>query len=334
MRADRLISMVMLFQTHGKMTAKELSKELEVSQRTIYRDINALNVAGVPVYTDRGPGGGIALVESYRTTLTGISEDEARALFMLSIPEALIELGVGQRLKTALLKLTVALPPGQRMLAMQTQQRIYLDSTTWTPMEEPAIHINIIHQAVWQDKLLKLVYLGSFDTQIETEIAPLGLVSKLNTWYLMGMADGYLRVIRVRDICEVKIMEQGFYRDENFNLVTAWMDWCREYQEHRPIYRVKIKVAPELSNQLNLYLGEMVRFEIMKTEPGDESGWMVIGIYFENFFRARESILSMGRAVEVLEPEALKLSVIDFAKQIVDFYQTKSNVKELLSENL
>jgi hypothetical protein len=93
-------------------------------------------------------------------------------------------------------------------------------------------------------------------------------------------------------------------------------------------------VAPELSNQLNLYLGEMVRFEIMKTEPGDESGWMVIGIYFENFFRARESILSMGRAVEVLEPEALKLSVIDFAKQIVDFYQTKSNVKELLSENL
>src|SRR4030066_685678 len=114
MRADRLISIVMLLQTHEKMTAAELSKELEVSQRTIYRDIIALNVAGVPVFTDRGPGGGIALVESYRTTLTGMSEDEAKALFMLSIPEALVELGVDQTLKTDFYKLAVALPEERR----------------------------------------------------------------------------------------------------------------------------------------------------------------------------------------------------------------------------
>ena len=128
MRADRLISIIMLLQTHERMTAEQLSKELEVSQRTIYRDITALNIAGVPVYTDRGPGGGIALLEDYRTTLTGINEDEARALFMLSIPEALVDLGMAQKLKNALLKLAVSLPNERRELMTQTQQRIFLDS--------------------------------------------------------------------------------------------------------------------------------------------------------------------------------------------------------------
>src|SRR4030042_2885928 len=139
MRADRLISIVMLLQTHEKMTAEELSKELEVSQRTIYRDIIALNVAGVPVFTGRGPGGGIALVESYRTTLTGMSEDEAQALFMLSIPEELQELGVGQKWNSALLKLAVALPEERRSVMVETQQRIYLDTTEWTPEPEQVI---------------------------------------------------------------------------------------------------------------------------------------------------------------------------------------------------
>jgi predicted DNA-binding transcriptional regulator YafY len=324
MRADRLISIVMLLQTREKMTAAELSRELEVSQRTIYRDITALSMSGVPVYTDRGPAGGIALVDSYRTTLTGISEDEARALFMLSIPEALNELGVGQKLKTALLKLAVALPQDKKALANETQQRIYLDSTTWTPADEPPIHLGIIHQALWQDRLLWLEYQGSFDSQIEIDIAPLGLVSKLNTWYLLGLTEGYLRVVRVKDILQVRILERYFERDENFNLVTTWMEWCKVYQNHRPIYSITVKVAPELSNKLSMYLGETVRYEILETQQGKEPGWKLVNISFENFFRARECILSLGRAVEVLEPEALKLSVIDFARQIIDFYQIKS----------
>jgi predicted DNA-binding transcriptional regulator YafY len=326
MRADRLISIVMLLQTHEKMTAAELSRELEVSQRTIYRDITALSVAGVPVYTDRGPAGGIALVDSYRTTLTGISEDEARALFMLSIPEALNELGVGQKLKTALLKLVVSLSHDRKGLVNETQQRIYLDSTPWTPTDEPAIHLGIIHQALWQDKQLWLEYQGSFDTQVEIDIAPLGLVSKLDTWYLLGLTEGYLRVLRVKDILQVRILEQDFIRDANFSLVDTWMEWCKEYQERRPVFFVKVKVAPELSTKLGRYLGETVRYEILETEPGKEPEWMVVNISFENFFRARECILSLGRAVEVLEPEALKLSVTDFARQIIDFYQIKSGI--------
>lgn len=325
MRADRLISIVMLLQTHERMTAEELAAELEVSQRTIYRDITALNIAGVPIYTERGPGGGIALVESYRTTLTGINEDEARALFMLSIPQALVELGVGQKLKTALLKLSAALPPSRRDVVTQTQQRIYLDPTTWTSIEDRSIHLGVIHQALWQDRKLRIVYEGSFSAQIEIVTAPLGLVSKLNLWYLMGVTEGYLRVVRVKDIIDVVIQEEEFQRDENFNLVNAWVEWCREYEARRPIFSVKVKVSPQLINQLSMYLGESGRYEILEEDSLVESDWTVATIYYENFSRARESILSMGRAAEVLEPEALKLSVNDFAQQIVDYYLEKSS---------
>ncbi len=320
MRADRLISIVMLLQTRERMTADEISRELEVSPRTIYRDITSLNSAGIPIYTDRGPGGGIALLESYRTSLTGMSEDEAKALFMMSIPQALVELGFGQKLKSAFLKLSVALPPQQQMVQMHTQQRIYLDSTPWTQKDEPAPHIGIIHQAVWQDKLVRLVYQGSFDTKIEAEIEPLGLVAKMNTWYLVGKDRGYFRVIKIADILQVQTLTQSFNRDAEFDLATFWKEWCKASQERRSVYIVQIKVAPELRSKLHLYLGEAAKYTISDTEPGDGGGWSVVTIVYENFFRARESILNFGNAAEVLEPEALKLSVIDFAKHIIDFY--------------
>ncbi len=209
---------------------------------------------------------------------------------------------------------------------IQTQQRFYLDPTTWRSIEQPSIHLGVIHQALWQDRKLRIVYEGSFNTHIELVTAPLGLVSKLNLWYLMGVTERYLRVVRVKDIIEVVILEEEFQRDENFNLVNAWMEWCREYEGRRPVFSVKVKVTHQLVNQLSIYLGESGRYEILETDSQVESDWTVATIYYENFFRARESILSMGRAVEVLEPEALKLSVIDFAQQIVDYYLEKSSV--------
>jgi predicted DNA-binding transcriptional regulator YafY len=314
----------MLLQTHERMTAKELSRMLEVSQRTIYRDVYALNTAGIPVYTDRGPGGGIALVESYRTTLTGISEDEARALFMLSIPKALVDLGVGQNLKTALYKLAVAMPHVQQSTITETQQRIYLDTTGWTSEQEPIAHLSVIHQAIWQDRLLRIIIKGRFNTRIEILIAPLGLVSKLNSWYLMGMADGHMRVLVLKDIMEVSVLEQDFTREESFNLMDEWLVWCREHKENHSIFPVLLKVSPELCNWLGIYLHEGVKYEMNRLEPGADDEWRVVKIEFDNFSQARECILSMGGAAEVIEPEALKRSVVDFAQQIINFYQGKS----------
>lgn len=324
MRADRLISLIMLLQTHERMTADELSQELEVSTRTIYRDILALNTAGVPIYTDHGPGGGISLLESYRTSLTGFSEEEARALFMLNIPNALVELGVGQKLKSALLKLTVALPPGQQAVQSRTQQRIYLDSTSWSEPAQPSAQLGVLHQAVWQDKLVKLVYRGNFDTKVEFELEPLGLVAKMNSWYLVGKDKSYMRVLNVADILEVEISDHQFARDEAFDLAAFWMSWCRSSQNRRSFYPVQLRIAPTLLTKLHLYLGESVKYIVQADNQTESKDWKKVTIFYDHFFSARESILNFGNAAEILEPEALRLSVIDFAQQIINYYRDET----------
>lgn len=324
MRADRLISLIMLLQTHEQMTADELSQELEVSTRTIYRDILALNTAGVPIYTDRGPGGGISLLESYRTSLTGFSEEEARALFMLNIPNALVELGVGQKLKSALLKLTVALPPGQQAVQSRTQQRIYLDSTSWSEPAQPSAQLGVLHQAVWQDKLVKLVYRGNFDTKVEFELEPLGLVAKMNSWYLVGKDKSYMRVLNVADILEVEISDHQYRRDEAFDLADFWMNWCRSSQNRRSFYPVQLRIAPGLLTKLHLYLGESVKYIVQADDQNESKAWKKVTIFYDHFFSARESILNFGNAAEILEPEALRLSVIDFAQQIINYYRDET----------
>lgn len=148
MRADRLLSLLMLLQIRGRMTAQELAQELEVTERTIYRDVLALSTSGVPVYTERGPGGGIELLEDYRTNLTGLTAEEVRALFMLSIPEPLEKLGVGRDLRAALLKLTAALQGRLRSEEERSHQRIYLDSVPWHQADKPLPFLSIIQQAV------------------------------------------------------------------------------------------------------------------------------------------------------------------------------------------
>ena len=325
MRADRLLSIIMLLQAHEKMTADELSRELEVSTRTIYRDILALNIAGIPIYTDRGPGGGIALVESYRTTLTGMSEDETKALFMLSIPQALEELGVGKTLRSALLKLSAALPVQQHESQIHTQQRIYLDSTSWDEPAKPSAHLGIIHQAVWQDNQLRLIYHGSFDARLEFAIEPLGLVAKMNDWHLVGKYKGYIRVFKVADILDVEILEEDFKREADFDLVRYWNEWCKTAKDQRSFYHVRLRVAPTLLSNLRYYLGETVKFSTPDSIPADYRGWREVNIQYENYITARQSILNFGRAAEVVEPEALRYGVIDFARQIVDFYQETLN---------
>src|SRR5512136_1200151 len=155
MRADRLLSLLMLLQTRGRMTAQALARELEVSERTIYRDIDALSATGVPVYADRGPNGGCSLLDNYRTTLTGLTPDEVRALFMISIPAPLDALGVSPELKTARLKLLAALPGARRQDERLARERIYLDSTWWSLPDEPAPHLQALHQAVWQSQRLR-----------------------------------------------------------------------------------------------------------------------------------------------------------------------------------
>lgn len=320
MRADRLLSLLLLLQNRGKLTAQKLAQELEVSVRTIYRDIDALSAAGVPVYAERGPGGGCAVLDSYRTDLTGLTRDEVRALFMLGIPAPLNELGVSQELRAALLKLSAALPPGRRQDQERVRQRIHLDSTWWFQAGEPAPHLQTIQRAVWQDRKLWLSYRLKFGARVERLVDPYGLVAKASVWYVVCARGAVMRVYRVSRVLDARIADERFERHPDFGLVDFWNDWCAEYEDSRPTYPVTVRVAPDLVDLLPMYLGEWVRDAIADAGAADAEGWIRLTLPFESLEAARGPILGLGKAIEVLEPRALRKSVADFAVQIADLY--------------
>lgn len=321
MRADRLLSLLMLLQTRGKLTARQLASELEVSERTIYRDITALSVAGIPVYTEGGPGGGVSLVESYQTDLTGLRPEEAQALSMLNIPEPLVRLGVGQELKAALLKLSAAVPPAAREKQAQARHRIHLDAAWWFQPEEPVPHLQTLQQAVWQDRWLQIAYRGDFNTLGEQRVAPYGLVAKASVWYLVFACEGRIRARRVARIVSATMLPQSFERPADFDLAAFWQKWCADYENDRPRYEVRVLAAPALAARLPWLLRENQPDTLPAPLALQREGWQVMTLTFENFETARMRILGFGGAIEVLEPLALRRSVADFVQQIGRLYQ-------------
>jgi predicted DNA-binding transcriptional regulator YafY len=322
MRADRLLSLLMLLQARGRMTAGQLAEELEVSERTVYRDIDALSAAGVPVYSERGREGGYALLDSYRTDLTGLTKDEVRALFMLSIPAPLTELGVSRELKAALLKLSAALPDAHRHDEERVRQRIHLDSTWWFQGEESVPYLHAIHEAVWQDRKLYITYRQPYGMPVEIEhlVAPYGLVAKAGVWYLVCARNGRVRAHRVSRLLDVRTSDASFERLPDFDLAVFWRKWCAEFKESRPHYPVIARVAPDFVPALPRFFGDRLRDRIAQAGPPDAEGWITLELPFESLEAARNRMLGFGRAVEVLEPQALRLSVLDFATQIVALY--------------
>ncbi|MAU01897.1 MAG: transcriptional regulator [Anaerolineaceae bacterium] len=320
MRADRLLSLLMLLQSRGQMTAQELAKELEVSERTIYRDIDALSVAGVPIYGEPGPEGGYALLNSYRTNLTGLTEGEVRALFMLSIPAPLAELGVSQELRAALLKLSAALPDSQRRDEAKVRQRFHLDSAWWHQGEEHLPHLPTIHDALWQDRMLHIVYRTAVGIQLERLVAPYGLVAKAGVWYLVCARNETVHVHRVANLLDVQVTDESFAHPATFELARFWNDWCREYESLRVRFTAVVRVAPGFIPELPRRFGHQMHEKIAQAGPPDEEGWIRLELSFASFEDARDRILSFGRGVEVLEPRALQRSVLDYAEQIINLY--------------
>ncbi|MFC2046020.1 helix-turn-helix transcriptional regulator [Chloroflexota bacterium] len=321
MRADRLLSLLILLQTRGRMTARRLAEELEVSERTIYRDIDALSAAGVPVYTERGPGGGCALLDGYRTNLTGLTRDEVRALFMLNVPAPLADLGVDHELKAALLKLSAALPSERRTDEGRMRERIHLDSIWWFQHEEPVPHLQTIQEAVWEDRRLQLRYRLPFQAEAERVVDPYGLVAKAGVWYLVCASGGHVRVHRASHVLGARLVDGSFERPPGFDLAEFWKAWSTSYEQNRSHYPVTARVAPSLHRHLPQVFGDAIRDTIAKAAPPDPEGWLTLILPFESFEAARGRILGFGRAVEVLEPVALRDSVLDFAIQVVALYE-------------
>jgi predicted DNA-binding transcriptional regulator YafY len=320
MRADRLLSLLMILQTRGRTPAAHLAEELEVSVRTIYRDLDALSAAGVPVYAERGPGGGCALMEGYRTTLTGLSPDEVRALFMLSIPAPLAELGVGGELRAALLKLSAALPTSRREDELRTRERFHLDPTGWSEPPAPAPHLRTLHQAVWEDRTLHLTYRLPFDAQARWEVEPYGLVAEASTWHLVCRRAGQMRVLRASSVADARLGARTFTRSAGFDLAVFWREWCAQVKAMRSSYPARVRVAPPFVPWLQHYFGPRIGDEIAEAGPPDAEGWITLTLPFASLEEARDRILAFGGAVEVLAPRALRASVADYGAQIAARY--------------
>ncbi len=330
MRADRLLSLLLLLQTRGQMSASALAAELEVSERTIYRDMDALAIAGVPIYAETGVKGGYALLDSYRTSLTGMNESEVRALFMLSIPEPLADLGVSQELRSALLKLTAALPDQQRQDEAHVRQRIHLDANWWFQGGESLLHLPTIQHAVWQDQKLLIRYQFEYGPPLGVEqvVAPYGLVAKAGVWYVVYAQNGHFdhaqyrrfHAKRISKINEVELLDDSFMRDPSFDLTDFWQTWCHAYETDRPQFEVTVRVAPSFVEQLPQYLGE-IGLQAQPAGLPNEADWQTFTLTFAYLEEARTKLLGLGGVVEVLRPLALRLSMADFAAQITRIYK-------------
>ncbi len=294
MRADRLLSLMMLLQTRGRMTADDLAEELEVSVRTIYRDVTALSAAGVPVFCERGPGGGVGLIEEYRTSLTGLSAEETQALFMMDVPAPLAQLGMGQEFKQALLKLSAALPDSRRTDEARSRQRIHLDSTWWYQSGKPLPCLGTIHEALWQERRLRLkVRQEFFNTEFEQEAEPYGLVAKANVWHLVYGRGGSVHVLRIAEVVEAVMLEGTFARPADFDLADFWGKWCAEY-ESRPQFMARVRVSPQALERIQFYLDERALPYIDGAGKRDEDGWTTLDLPFEILFRRPDAIAGNG----------------------------------------
>jgi predicted DNA-binding transcriptional regulator YafY len=321
MRADRLLSILLLLQSRGCLTARELTRELEVSERTIYRDMVALSTAGVPVYGSSGPEGGFSLVESYRTSLTGLTEGEVRALFMLSIPSPLGDLGLAQDLKTALRKLAAALPSSSRGAETLVRQRIFLDSSWWQQEEGNVPHLQTLYQAVWQDRQISLVYRPHPLAQVELVVDPYGLVAKAGVWYLVSHRNLQIHVHRVTELSEVDLLPTSFSRPLEFDLQVFWEGWRRDREDRHMDFAVTVRVAKDFIPWLSMYFGGRIHARLAQADPPDDQGRIVLELFFESLEAARGRLLSCGGGLEVLSPWALRLSLQDYAAQILAQYR-------------
>jgi predicted DNA-binding transcriptional regulator YafY len=322
MRASRLISILLLLQTRGRMTARQLADELEVSIRTVYRDVDELGSSGIPVYADRGSHGGFQLVEGYRTRLTGLTPQEAETLFLSGYPGPAAQLGLGTVVAAAQLKVLAALPPELRSRASRLRQRFHLDAPGWFQEAEVAPHLQSIAAAVWSDQRLTMHYRRGSDegAVVERTVDPLGLVSKAGVWYLVARAES-IRTYRISRILDLATLPDRFERPEEFDLATFWERSVSEYQESLPSFAAVVRVRGEGLQRLSDAIGSgPARQAIVAAGEPDQTGWFTLVLRLEDFWHAEPQLLHLGPDAEVIEPIELRERVAGATRAMAERY--------------
>jgi predicted DNA-binding transcriptional regulator YafY len=307
MLASRLLSILMLLQARGRMSAAALAAEFEVSVRTIHRDIDQLSAAGVPVYADRGRSGGFQLQDGYRTKLTGLTQPEAEALFLAGLPGPAAELGLAGFLTTARLKLLAALPANMQPGADRVAARFHLDATAWFHDNKPLPALPVIATAVWRERMLTLRYRrAGQDGIIDRKLGPLGLVLKGGTWYLVAQSGKAIRTYRAESIHDATMTDEPFVRPEPFDLAAHWAKSSRAYEASLYQEQAEVRLSPRGLSRLEL-LGPHVMAAMAQTvSQPDRDGWVRCALPIENADAGARELMRLGDEVEVLGPPPVR----------------------------
>jgi predicted DNA-binding transcriptional regulator YafY len=305
------LAIMSLLQVRGRVSAQQLAEELEVSLRTVYRDIEALSAAGVPVYAVRGRAGGFALVSGYRpglSGLTGLIGDEADALFLTGLPGPAAELGLGSVLAATEVKLLAALPPPLRERASRIRDRFHLDAPGWLRDPEAPPALTVIADAAWAERRLSVRYERTGGVVVDRVLDPLGVVLKAGTWYLVALADGSssARTYRVSRIRDVTTLDETFERPTGFDLREHWDSYQRDYAERVYRERATVRLSPAGRELLFLVGPIAARAARAAMRPPDEDGWAITTVPIESVRHGVHALLQLSGDVEVLGPPALR----------------------------
>ncbi|GAA0531171.1 WYL domain-containing protein [Paractinoplanes ferrugineus] len=326
MRAGRLVSLLLLLQTRGRMSARELAEQLEVSVRTVYRDVESLGSAGVPIYADRGPAGGYQLLDGYRTRLTGLTEDEAGTLFLAGVPGPAAELGLGSVLAAAELKLRASLPGELADRADRVRDRFHLDAPGWFRGDEPTPHLSTVADAVWNARLLDVRYRRwKQPREVTRTLQPLGVVLKAGRWYLVATARDRTTAYRVASILDAVILDEPAARPAGFDLAGFWQEWTQRYE--RSVYTMTATVRmtkPALDLMAFVFPPEMSRVARESAGPLDEDGRLVTTVPVESVRHGHIELSKLGADAEVLAPPELRDRFVETARGLAATYLTPS----------
>jgi predicted DNA-binding transcriptional regulator YafY len=305
MLASRLLSILMLLQTRGRMSASDLAAQFEVSVRTIHRDIDQLSAAGVPVYADRGRSGGFALLDGYRAKLTGMTQPEAETLFLAGLPGPAAQLGLSDLLSAARLKLMAALPANVQPNAERIASRFHLDPVAWFRGADPLPSLQTVAQAVWGERYLKLRYRNSGEIYAR-KLGPLGLVLKGGVWYLVAQSGKSIRTYRVAQILDAEVTGETFARPKKFDLAEHWEKTSRDYEVG--VYREEADVRLSLRgmNRLEALGPHVVAAAANSAGKPDSNGWVRCTLPMESLDSGVRELMRLGDEVEILGPFTLR----------------------------
>jgi predicted DNA-binding transcriptional regulator YafY len=323
-RADRLVSLVLLLQTRGRMSARALAAELEVSVRTVYRDLDSLGAAGVPVVAEPGRDGGCRLLEGYRFPLRGLSPDEASALLVLGVPAALAELGLADALSAAHRKISVTTGP-QAGPAL-----VHLDMPRWFHAKEDVPHLRTLAEALRQHRRLVLGY-SRGRTGVETTrvVDPFGLVNKAGVWYLVAsgvrsdapsLAENGAAVFRAGRITSARVLSEPSCRPPDFDVAAFWDRWSDSFMTTRPKIEVRLRASPVALSSFGEVFGDAVQAALAAAAPPDSAGWREVTLTFEHETAAAHRLAGFGGLVEVLSPAVVRTRLVETALHILERY--------------